>query len=229
MFLGHYGLALAAKRAAPRTSLGTLTFAAQFLDELWPILLLVGAEQVRIVADRPFAPLDFTSYPFSHSLLLAIVYGILIGGMYFAIRKYRRGAWLVAALVVSHWLLDFPVHLHDLPLSPGASSPKVGWGLWAFPHLTLVIEYTIYLAGAALYARSTRPRDRIGTWGFWTYVIVLAVLFQSSNGPPPSSERVLAWTALGIWLFVPWAWWVDRHRDPAPFVDKSLQGDAATF
>ena len=49
MFLGHYGLALAAKRAAPRTSLGTLTFAAQFADELWPILLLMGLEHVRIV------------------------------------------------------------------------------------------------------------------------------------------------------------------------------------
>lgn len=228
MFLGHYGLALAAKRAAPRTSLGTLTFAAQFLDELWPILLLVGAEQVRIVADRPYAPFDFVSYPYSHSLLMAIVYGIIIGGIYFAIRKYRRGAWAVAALVVSHWLLDLPMHLHDLPLWPGASSPKVGLGLWAFPHLTLVIEYTIYFAGAALYARSTRPLDRIGSWGLSTYVIVLAVLFQMSNGPPPSSERTLAWTALGIWLFVPWAWWVDRHRVPAPFADKAFHSGPPT-
>jgi len=34
MFIGHYGVALAAKKAAPRTSLGTLIFAAQFLDFL---------------------------------------------------------------------------------------------------------------------------------------------------------------------------------------------------
>ena len=71
MFLGHFGVALAAKRAAPRTSLGALTFAAQFADELWPILLLLGVEQVRIIRDMPGAlGVEFTYYPFSHSLLL---------------------------------------------------------------------------------------------------------------------------------------------------------------
>ena len=43
MFIGHYGAAMAAKKLAPRTSLGMLVFAAQFLDLLWPILLLAGA------------------------------------------------------------------------------------------------------------------------------------------------------------------------------------------
>ena len=213
MFLGHYGLAFAAKRAAPRTSLGALTFAAQFLDELWPILLLLGVEQVRIIADRPNIPLDFVYYPYSHSLLMAIVYALVIGTLYFALRKYRRGAWVIAALVVSHWLLDVPVHLGDLPLWSGAASPKVGWGWWNIPALTMVVEFTIYFAGVAMYARSTRAKDRIGSWGFLVYVIVLAVLFKLSNGPPPTSVSALAWTALGIWLFVPWAWWVDRHRE----------------
>ena len=218
MFLGHYGVALAAKRVAPRTSLGWLTFAAQFLDELWPILLLLGVEQVEILTDRPWAPFDFIYYPYSHSLLMAIVYGLVIGGVYFAIRKYGRGAWVVGALVLSHWLLDLPMHIHDLPLWPGPSSPKVGWGLWAFPGLTTVVEYTIFFAGAALYANSTRARDRIGRWGLWIYVIVLAVLFKMSNGPPPKSVTALAWTALLIWLFVPFAWWVDNHRQTASFV-----------
>src|SRR3954463_15948892 len=92
MFLGHYGLAFAAKRAAPRTSLGALSFAAQFLDELWPILLLLGVEQVRIapwlithnsstIPSRRHVtsatPLDFVYYPFSHSLLMAVVWGAL--------------------------------------------------------------------------------------------------------------------------------------------------------
>jgi hypothetical protein len=225
MFLGHYGLALAAKRAAPRTSLGTLTFAAQFLDELWPILLLVGAEQVRIVADRPWAPLDFVYYPYSHSLLMAIVYAVIIGAAYFAIRKYRRGAWVVAALVVSHWLLDLPMHLHDLPLWPGASSPKFGWGWWNSRAVTYVLEFTIYLAGLASYARSTRARDRTGTMALWSYAVVLPVLFVASSGPPPPSVRALAWTTLLIWLFVPWAWWIDKHRDPAPFIARHTPSD----
>ena len=117
MFLGHYGVAFAAKRAAPRTSLGTLAFATQFLDELWPILLLMGLEQVRIVPGLMAAnSLDFVSYPISHSLVAAIGWAILIGLVYFVIRRYGRGAWVVAALVASHWLLDAPMHRPDLPL-----------------------------------------------------------------------------------------------------------------
>jgi hypothetical protein len=214
MFLGHYGVAFAAKRAAPSTSLGAFTFAAQFLDELWPILLLLGVEQVRIVPGlMAVNPLDFVYYPFSHSLLMAVIWGILVGGAYFLLRHYGRGAWIMGALVVSHWFLDLPMHRSDLPLWPGASSPKVGWGLWNSIPITYVIEFAIYAIGIALYLRATRARDRIGSWGLWPYILVLAILYVMSNGSPPPSERVLAWTALGIWLFVPWAWWVDKHRE----------------
>jgi hypothetical protein len=213
MFLGHYGLAFAAKRVAPRTSLGALTFAAQFLDELWPIFLLLGVEQVRIVPGlMATSPLDFVYYPYSHSLLMAIVWGTLVGVVYYLLRRYGRGAWVMAALVVSHWLLDLPMHRPDLPLWPGASSPKVGWGLWNFAAITYLIEFAIYAAGISLYRIATRARDRIGSWGFWIYALVLPVLYVMSNGAPPPNERVLAWSALGIWLFVPWAWWVDKHR-----------------
>jgi hypothetical protein len=214
MFLGHYGVAFAAKRAVPRTSLGALTFAAQFLDELWPILLLLGVEQVRIVPGLMAAnPLDFVYYPYSHSLLMAVVWGILVGGAYFLLRRYGRGAWIIGTLVVSHWFLDLPMHRADLPLWPGASSPKVGWGLWNSIPATYVIEFAIYAIGIAIYLRATRARDRIGGWGLWAYILVLAILYVVSNGSPPPSERALAWSALGIWLFVPWTWWVDKHRE----------------
>ncbi len=214
MFLGHYGVAFAAKRAVPHTSLGALTFAAQFLDELWPILLLLGVEQVRIVPGLMAAnPLDFVYYPFSHSLLMAVIWGILVGGAYFLLRHYGRGAWVMGLLVVSHWILDLPMHRADLPLWPSASSPKVGWGLWNSIPATYVIEFAIYAIGVALYLRATRARDRVGSWGLWAYILVLAILYVMSNGPPPPSERALAWSALGIWLFVPWAWWVDKHRE----------------
>ena len=212
MFLGHYGIAFAAKRAAPRSSLGVLTFAAQFLDELWPILLLAGLEHVRIVPGLMAAsPLEFTSYPYSHSLLMAIVWAAIIGGIYFASRRYGRGAWIVGLLVVSHWLLDVPMHAKDLPLTPW-SDTKLGWGLWNSVSATYVIEFAIYAIGIAIYLRATRARDKIGSWGLWIYIIVLAGIFVSSNGPPPPSERALALTTLFIWLFVPWAYWVDKHR-----------------
>jgi membrane-bound metal-dependent hydrolase YbcI (DUF457 family) len=220
MFLGHYGLAFAAKRAAPRTSLGALTLAAQFCDELWPILLLLGVEHVRIVPGLMAAnPLDFTYYPFSHSLLMAIVWGGLIGGVYYMLRRHGRGACVLAILVVSHWFLDLVVHRPDLPLWPGANSPKFGWGLWNSVAGTYAIEFAIFAVGIGLYVRATRALDRIGRWGLWAYIIVLAIIYLGSEGSPPPSEKALAWTALGLWLFPPWAWWVDKHRECAiPFV-----------
>ncbi len=70
MFIGHFGVALAAKKVAPRTSLGTLVMAAQFLDLLWPLFLLLGVERVIIApGSTAVTPLDFIFYPFSHSLL----------------------------------------------------------------------------------------------------------------------------------------------------------------
>ena len=63
MFVGHIGVALAAKRVAPRTSLGTLFAAAVLLDLVWPILLLAGVEVVRIdPGNTAFTPLEFVHY-----------------------------------------------------------------------------------------------------------------------------------------------------------------------
>jgi hypothetical protein len=217
MFLGHYGVAFAARRAAPGTSLGTTAFAAQFLDELWPVLLLLGLERVRIVPGLMAAsPLDFVSYPISHSLLTAVGWGLLIGAIYFAVRRYGRGAWVVGASVVSHWLLDAPMHRPDLPLWPG-SATLVGGGLWNSVPATVAVELALFAAGITVYVRGTRARDRVGSWGLWAMVAALAGIFLSAvNGAPPPSERALAVSALGLWLFVPWSWWVDRHREPVP-------------
>ena len=218
MFLGHYGVAFAAKRAAPSTSLGALTFAAQFLDELWPILLLIGLEQVKIIPGLMAAsPLDFTYYPISHSLLMAITWGILIGALYFSLRRYAPGGWVMGALVVSHWFLDVPMHRPDLPL--GGGSAKVGWGFWNSVPATYLIEFGIFAIGIAIYLRATRAMDRVGSWGLWAYIAVLAVVYVASGTAPPPNERVLAWSALGIWLFIPWAHWVDMHRMPVAVID----------
>ncbi|HET9985747.1 MAG TPA: metal-dependent hydrolase [Longimicrobiales bacterium] len=212
MFLGHYGIAFGAKRAAPRASLGVLAFAAQFLDELWPILLLLGVEQVRIVPGLMAAsPLDLAHYPFSHSLATAAVWGLLIGLAYLAVRRYGRGGWVVGAAVLSHWFLDLPMHRPDLPLWPG-SATRVGLGVWNSVPATIVVEGLVFGIGLALYVRATRAADRIGRWGLWSMVALLLFFFVSSFAGSPPNEHVLAWTALGLWLFVPWSWWVDRHR-----------------
>src|SRR5512140_1902671 len=140
MFLGHFGVAMAGKQVAPRPSLGTLVLAAQFVDGLWPILLLLGIEQVRIAPGiTAVTPLDFTSYPYSHSLLADALWAALVAGAYWMFRRDARGALWLGALVLSHWLLDFASHRPDMPLWPG--SPGLGLGLWFSLPATLAVEY----------------------------------------------------------------------------------------
>jgi hypothetical protein len=216
MFLGHYAVALAARRAAPGTSLGTLVFAAQFADLLWPVLLLTGVERVEIVPGLMAAnSLDFVSYPITHSLLMAVLWAILIGGAHVALRRRIRGGLVIAALVVSHWLLDAPMHRPDLPLYPG-SDTLVGGGLWHSVAATVLLELGLLAAGLAIYLRGSRPLSRIGRAGPWVFATVLVAFFLTALfGPLPTDTSALAFGALGLWLFVPLAWWLDRHRTGA--------------
>jgi membrane-bound metal-dependent hydrolase YbcI (DUF457 family) len=213
MLLGHYGAAFAAKRLAPRTSLGTLNLAAQLLDELWPIFVLTGLETVRVAPGRLAAnPLEFVHYPITHSLVGAIGWSVLLGGLYYAMRRDRRASVVVGALVLSHWFLDLPMHAPDLPLWPG-SDVKVGLGAWRSIPLTIALELGVFMAGLVMYQRTTRAKDWLGRWGMWAMVIaLLAIFFSGLTSPPPGNERTVAIGALGLWLFVPWGYWVDRHR-----------------
>lgn len=213
MLLGHYAVALAAKRVSPRLSLGTSIAAAQLLDHLWPVLMLLGLEHVRVVPGLlPASPFDFVSYPYTHSLLAALLWGILAGGLYYGVRRDGKSAVLVGGLVVSHWLLDLPMHRPDLPLWPG-STVLVGLGLWRSLPLTLAIEFGLLGLGLWIYVSATRPLDRIGTWGLVAMVAaLLATLGSEFLSAPPTSERAVALLTLTLWLYMPMGWWIDRHR-----------------
>jgi hypothetical protein len=211
MFLGHFGLALAAKKVAPKASLGTLVLSAQFADCLWPVLLLLGIEQVRIVPGTTRAtPLDFISYPISHSLLLQLVWGLLLGALYFLWRRDPRTATLVGALLPTHWLLDYFSHRPDVPLYPGG--PKYGLGMWNSIPLTLFVEYGLFIGGLIIYLNANGHK-RAHNYAFWSLIVFLAAVYPASLfGPPPPSVRVLAFSAIAIWLMIPWAAWGDRRR-----------------
>ena len=212
MFLGHFGLGFAGKRLAPAVSLGTLFLATQWADLLFWITALAGIEHFRIAPGATrVTPMDFYDYPWSHSLVGLAAWGLVIGGLYLAFRKSRAGAWLLAAGVLSHWVLDALVHRPDMPL--GAAGPYVGLSLWnSFP-LTILLEAILFGGGIFLYVRSTSAKDRTGVWSFWGLVAFLVLTWVASiAGPPPPSERAVEYAGLAMWLFVPWGWWIDRHR-----------------
>jgi hypothetical protein len=212
MFIGHFGVGLGAKASAPRVSLGTLFFASQFIDLLWPALLLFGVEHVEIVPGVAITPLEFTSYPYSHSLLLVCVYGLLLGAGYYLLRKHLKSAIVIGLCVVSHWFLDLIVHRPDLPLAPGASA-KLGFGLWNSLPGTLLVEGLVFAAGIILYLRVTKAKNRVGTYAFWSLVAFLVAIHISNIfGPPPPSTTAIAWIGQLQWLLVAWAYWVDRNR-----------------
>jgi hypothetical protein len=216
LFIGHFAVGYAAKRLAPRTSLGVLIAAPLFLDMVWPLFLELGWERVRIApGNTAFTPLDFEWYPWSHSLLLTVVWSLAAAGVVWRWKREKRVATVVGLLVFSHWVLDFVTHGPDLPIDPGGRV-RVGLGLWNYPVATMVIESLMYVAGVWLYLRSTHAMDRLGRWVLGSFIVATYGLYlMASFGPPPPSARALAASAFGVWLFPAWAWWADRHRAPA--------------
>jgi hypothetical protein len=217
MFIGHFAVAFAAKKAAPKVPLGALFIGAQFLDLLWPVCVLMGLETVRIhPGDTAVTPLEFVSYPWSHSLLLAIFWGVLLGFAVLLTRSSKAGAAVAALLVVSHWVLDWITHRPDLQLWPGSPS-RYGLGLWNSLPWTLAVEGALFVAGIALYARATAASSRAGRWGLWLLVGFLAAIYLASVfGPTPPSAEAVAWSGVGMWLLVFWGYWLDGRRRVVP-------------
>lgn len=213
MFIGHFAVGFAAKKINSKPSLGTYFLAVQFLDLLWPTLLLLNIEEVRIA--RPgesVIPLVFTSYPISHSLAVVLLWGLLFAATYRLLQKELKGAILIGLCVASHWVLDLIVHVPDLPLFPG-NSPLLGLGLWKSASVTLIVESIMFIAGVYFYLTATRAANKIGSIGFWSLIIFLFIIhIANAFGPPPPNVKAVAWAGQLQWLFVIWAYWVDKNR-----------------
>jgi hypothetical protein len=225
VFIGHFAVAFAAKRAAPELSLGTLFLAAQLADLVWPTLVMLGVESFEI---RPgitaVTPLDFVHYPYSHSLVAMAGWGLLLSIAWLAVRRGTpKAALLLLAVVLSHWLLDVISHRPDMPLTLGGDA-RLGMGLWDSLAGTLVVEGALFAAGVALYARTTRALDRVGRWAFWGLVAFLCVVYAASVLGPPPSPAAVPWAGQAIWLLVAWGYWVDRHR--AARIKSAIRGQS---
>ncbi len=215
MFIGHFAVGFAGKRFAPRASLAALLLAALFADVLWPILVAIGAEEVRIAPGATaYTPLEFVSYPWSHSLLMLIIWGGLFAAYYRGKPDGARTGFVLGILVVSHWVLDWITHKPDMPLWP--RGPKLGLGLWNSVYGTMAVEILMFVVGVAIYTKSTRARDRIGSVGWWALVVMVGGFYMSdslSGSTPPSVSAIWISALIATAVTLVWAGWVDRHRD----------------
>lgn len=213
MFIGHYAVALAVKKAAPKVSLGMLFLSTQFVDLLWPVFLLLGYEHVRIdPGNTVVTPLSFYDYPFTHSLLAAFIWSLILALIYHVYKRDKISSAIIGLCVFSHWTLDFLTHRPDLPLAFGYDT-YFGLGLWNSRIGTMAVEIVLFAVGIFLYLSSTSSKDKIGSYGFWTLIVLLFLIYVGNLfGPPPPDEFSIAVAGNASWLFVFWAFWVDRHR-----------------
>jgi hypothetical protein len=221
MFLGHYGVAFALKRAEPKLSLGTLFVAVQLADLLWGTFILLGWEQARIVAGfTAVTPIEFLDYPISHSLVAAIAWGVVAAALYYSwptrdTTHHWQAAAIVGLAVFSHYPLDVLVHVPDLPIA-GNDSPRLGLGLWNSLTATMILELLVFGIGLALYVtlRSHRHPVRIVRLG-GLVVVLLGTYLASVYGPLPPSMTVVAVSDLVFLVGIAaLAAWVDRRATP---------------
>lgn len=213
MFIGHFALAFASKKVDPKPSLGTTLLAAQFLDLLWPFFLLAGLEKVEIdPGNTVFTPLDFVSYPYSHSLVAVIIWGLLFGLTHYLIFKNIKSALLLGSLVISHWILDLLTHRPDLPLGL-AEQTKVGLGLWNNKLATIIAEVLIFIAGSYLYITTTKAKNKTGKWSLIFLLLFLVLIyFMNAFGDPPPNAEAIGYVGLLQWIFIAWGYWTDANR-----------------
>jgi hypothetical protein len=223
MFIGHYGIAFALKRYAPKTSLGILFLTAQLADMIFFVLVPLGIEHLRIIPGFTEAsPFDLYDFPISHSLLGALVWSF---ATYLVVRfiplkslgdvSYRKRAALVLSVAVfSHFVLDFIVHTPDLLLVPGIDI-KVGLGLWNSLIGSIAVELAILLVGCWIYIRSTLSgAGLVGKYGMYAFMVVLAIITIITPFMAfPDVLTVVVTTELMYVVFTLAAWWLDSKRE----------------
>jgi len=158
-------------------------------------------------------PLNFVQYPFTHSLLSVLIWACLFASLYWMLSGNRTGTLIVWLAVLSHWILDFFTHVPDLPLYPG-SDKMVGMGLWNSLSGTLALELGLFVFGVILYLGTTRPANKMGTYSLIAFLaFLIATYVINVLGPPPPDYRAVVYSALLLWLLVPWGYWIDRNRN----------------
>jgi len=212
MFVGHLAAGLTGKWIAPKISLGTWTLAVLLADLIVFPLLITGIEQFHaepgVEVNRMIGDI-----PYSHSLLMDMVWATIFAAVYFLRRRYARGAWLLFAAVLSHWVLDVVSHRPDMQFAPGTRT-VLGLGLWNSIPATLVIEGGFWILAILIYVRATRPKKRAGTYAFWMGVVLLTLAWYGNiiSGMDPNPVRAGISGLIFFSLMVAWAYWINPLR-----------------
>ena len=214
MFIGHFGAGFTGKKFDKNPSIGTYFMAAQFVDLLWPTMLLLGLEQVKIEpGNTAVTPLDFIYYPFTHSLISSVFLSSLFGLVYFLFKKNIKASLVLGILVLSHWFLDLIVHRPDLPVIIGVDL-KVGFGLWNSTAATVIAEGIVFFGGLFIYLKSTKAKNKTGIYALWGLVIFLIIIYITNLfGPPPDSTEAIGIVGNAQWLIILWGYWINKIRE----------------
>lgn len=161
---GHLGVAFAAKPATPKAPLWALLVVSEALDILSMGFVAVGIEKMAESQTNFRQGVQIMtpgSIPWSHGLFMSMVWSLLFGGLAYLLTRDRRSSAITGLVVFSHWVLDFIVHLPDLPLL-FAGSPEVGLGLWASGPgfvASMILEFVLLGGGVAIYALWRKKRN----------------------------------------------------------------------
>ena len=213
MFVGHLAAGMIGKRIEPRVSLGTWVVAVMLSDLLLFPLLLAKVESVTSQPNVSANRIIGLEIGYSHSLLMNIIWASLFGLIYYLLRRYRPGAVLLFAGVLSHWVLDVVSHRPDMPLAPGAPF-KLGFGVWNSLAATLIVEGGLWLLAIALYVSATRPKGRAGVYAFWSGIVLLTLIWHGNitRGMDPDPVKAGIGGLILFSLIVAWAYWINRLR-----------------
>jgi len=206
MYIGHYAAAGAILAVAPGTPVFPIAVAVAYPDLLWPLLVYLGKEKVKV---SPLTPLQkaikFSSYPHSHSLVrsaaLNLVPSIIFGALYQSI-WVAVFFWLGA---LSHWLLDAVVHIKDLPILGSRKHDRyVGLGLWTVPKFAFVFEY-IFFAGAMILIADSTALAPLLVGGLVLHMLNANSFFGFTKKNPTTTPNQYATLALvGFAVAIAW-------------------------
>jgi len=219
MFVGHFGVGLALKRADKTLSLGLLFIAVQLSDLIYGVTLLIGVEKVRIVAGaNPLTSAEYIFFPYSHSLVATLLLAGLVT-LIFLIAPFKsslprsKTALVMATAVLSHFILDAIVHNPEMDLL-GNGVYKIGLGLWNYHFVSYIVEALLLITGLWIYLRSTKSIAFSGKYGLPILSVILLILNAVNTfGLSPTNTENFAITMLAVYLgMIIVAFWLDRKR-----------------